>query len=92
MIPKPIGKERVPTPSGESPTTYQRILAWKTIVLLTIDIIDLGGPEEKQYEEVATTEECDQKNDDHGLLGLAEDRSRYHGMRRVDFPYEEGDN
>jgi hypothetical protein len=39
---------------------------------LTIDIVNLGRPEEQQNKEVAATEERDQEDDDHSPLGLVE--------------------
>jgi len=56
---------------------------------LTVDVVDLSWKEEKEHKVVATTQERDEKNDNHSSLGFAEESSRYHGIWSVDFPDEE---
>ena len=60
--------------------------------IITVDVVDLRGVDEKQHKEVATAQEGDEENDDHRLLCLMEESSRDHGMGCVEFPNEEGDD
>jgi hypothetical protein len=59
---------------------------------LTIDVVNLSRPKEKQHKEVTTTEKGDKKDDNHSLLGLVEYCSWYHRVWCVEFPDEESDN
>jgi len=60
--------------------------------MLTIDVVDLSRPEEQQDEVVSTTEECDKKDNYHGLLRFVEDCPGNHGVWSIHLPYEEGDD
>lgn len=57
--------------------------------MLTVDIVDLRRPEQKHDKVIATTEEGNEKNDNHCLLGLAEECSGYHRVWCVELPDEE---
>lgn len=59
---------------------------------LTIHIVDLCGPEEKHDEEVAATEEGDEKDDNHGPLCLAEQCSGDHWVWSLELPDEESND
>lgn len=59
---------------------------------LTVDIVDLRRPEKQQYKVIASTEESDEENDNHSLLGLGEQRSRDHRVFSIELPYKERDN
>lgn len=60
---------------------------------LTIDIVDLSGPEKKQDKEIPTTQKGDQENQNHGSLGFLEHGCRNHRiLGESDFPYEEGND
>jgi hypothetical protein len=60
--------------------------------VFTIDIVDLGRPEEQHDEVVTATEEGDEKDYDHGPFGFVEERPRNHRVWSIHFPYEEGDD
>jgi hypothetical protein len=59
--------------------------------VLTIDIINLCGPKQKHDKVVASTKKCDEKDDNHCLLGLAKERLRYHRIGCEKLPHEESD-
>ncbi len=47
-------------------------------------------PEEEHDEEISAAEEGDEKDEQHGSFGFAEELPRNHGVGRVDLPREEG--
>ena len=60
---------------------------------LTVDVVDLSRPEQKQDEEIAPAEECDQQDQDHRPLRLREDLLGYHRVLcELDLPDEESYN
>lgn len=60
--------------------------------VISIDIVDLRGPEQEHDKEVAATEECNQQNGGHGALVAGEDPGWNHGVRcEHDLVYKEGD-
>lgn len=60
---------------------------------LTINVVRFSWPEEQNDEEVATTEECDEEDRDHGALILLEQTLGAHGeLRKLELPDEERDD
>ena len=47
MMPKPIGRDRMPIPTGSLPGKYQQAMQSDAWGELTIDVVNLGGPEKE---------------------------------------------
>lgn len=60
--------------------------------VLTIDIVHLSWPEEKEHKVISAAKEGDEQNHDHCLLRLGEQCFGNHGIGCIEFPDEKGDD